>query len=218
MWVLSSFQKTRQGNSSNRSTLEFFYFQRFQSFTTTSLLTRFFKALAYNDAMVPEQSKNALQTPALSITKTPGRVLGIDYGRKRMGLALSDPLSLTAGPLMVFLRTNRQADMRRLRELCRRHEVRRIVIGYPLSMDGSKSEMAEEAARFAVRVKKNLGIPVELIDERLTSWEAAQISSSKQTSDRESNVDDIAAAIILREYLERQRGENSAALSAGEES
>lgn len=171
--------------------------------------------------MAAEQAQNTAENRDTSTPKAAGRVLAIDYGRKRIGLAISDPLRFTAGPLKVFLRTNRQEDIRRLRELCREHEVRRIVVGYPLSIDGSKSEMTEEAARFASRVEKNLGIPVELVDERLTSWEAAQVASpshSQQSKGAAGNpLDDIAAAIILREYLERQRSEKLAPLPIGEE-
>jgi putative Holliday junction resolvase len=183
------------------------------------VLARFSDSLAYNGVMAAEHPEDTAKNRDLPIPKAAGRVLAIDYGRKRIGLAISDPLRFTAGPLMVFSRTNRQEDIRRLRQLCREHEVRRILVGYPLSIDGSKSEMAEEAARFALRVEKHLGIPVELVDERLTSWEATQISSSLTESKAAArrSLDDIAAAVILREYLERRRAEVIAAVSISEE-
>jgi putative holliday junction resolvase len=138
----------------------------------------------------------------------PRRILAIDYGRKRIGLALSDELQLTAQPLLVLKRANRRDDLRRLRDICRKQGVARILVGHPLHMTGEAGEMADEAARFAARLRKELGIEVDLVDERLTSWEAGQMmaetGSARQR--KESSLDDVAAAIFLREYLERHRG------------
>jgi putative holliday junction resolvase len=138
----------------------------------------------------------------------PTRVLAIDYGRRRMGLALSDELRVTAQPLMTLVRTNRPNDIRRLRELCRERGVAQVVVGCPLQLSGEAGAMAEEASRFAARLEKELGIPVDLQDERLTSWEAQQIVV--EVKRKRSPLDDVAAAIVLREYLERQRGGPSA--------
>lgn len=140
----------------------------------------------------------------------PCRALAIDYGRKRIGLALSDELQLTAQPLLTLTRTNRRNDLHRLREICRKHSVARIVVGHPLHMTGQESEISEEAAQFARRLQKELGIKVELADERLTSWEAAQMVSRDQSSRLsrrrgKTPIDDIAAAVLLREYLDRNR-------------
>ncbi len=130
----------------------------------------------------------------------------MDYGRRRIGLALSDELHLTAQPLATLARTNRRDDLRRLRELVRKHGVRQIVVGHPLRLDGSASEMAAEAERFAARVEKELGLPVELVDERLTSWEAREtVAETKPRPGKERSLDEIAAAVILRDYLERER-------------
>jgi putative Holliday junction resolvase len=134
------------------------------------------------------------------------RILAVDYGRKRIGLALSDELRLTAQPLGTLLRTNRQADLRRLRETCRSHAVSRIIVGHPLHINGDAGEMADESARFATRLRKELGLEVELVDERLTSWEARQIrpASRSDESRKRQPVDDLAAAVLLRDYLEQQ--------------
>jgi putative Holliday junction resolvase len=142
--------------------------------------------------------------------KAPRRVLAIDYGRKRIGLALSDELRLTAQPLAIIMRTNRQGDIRRLREICRENAVAQIVVGSPVRMSGETSAMAHEVARFAARLQKELGIPVALQDERLTSWEAEQMSAELRSSSKDLPVDDIAAAVLLRDYLERQRGAGTA--------
>jgi len=128
-----------------------------------------------------------------------GRVLALDYGRRRIGLAISDESRLTARPLATLVRTNRRNDLRRLREIARKHEVRGIVVGWPLHLDGSASEMAEEAARFARRIGKELGLPVKLVDERLTSWAAREIKRGHKK--RRESVDALAAALILRDYL-----------------
>jgi putative Holliday junction resolvase len=145
---------------------------------------------------------------AASPESRPSRVLAIDYGRKKIGLALSDELQLTAQPLLVLQRVNRRDDLRRLRDICRKQGVARILVGHPLHMTGEAGEMAEEAARFAARLRKELGIEVDLVDERLTSWEAtrmiAETGSSSRRKDR--SLDDVAAAIFLREYLERNPG------------
>lgn len=137
----------------------------------------------------------------------PARILAIDYGRKRIGLALSDELGLTAQPLATLVRANRRDDSRRLRDICRRHSVARILVGHPLHLTGAPGEMADEAARFAARLKKELGIAVELMDERLTTWEADQLMAESKSSSRRkrTHTDDVAAAVLLREYLDRQR-------------
>ena len=134
------------------------------------------------------------------------RILAIDYGRKRIGLALSDELRLTAQPLSTLSRKNRQDDLRRLRDLCRQYAVARIVVGHPLHMTGEAGEMADEAARFAGRLRKELGLEVELMDERLTSWEAEQMTAGTKSdaSGKRQPIDDIAAAVLLREYLNRE--------------
>jgi putative Holliday junction resolvase len=172
-------------------------------------------------------TKRASVLPAVSPAE---RILSIDYGRKRIGLALSDPARVTARPLVTLERTNRRDDLRRLRELAREHKVRRILVGRPVHLDGTESEMAAEAARFARRVEQHLGLPVELVDERLTSWEARQIVSSQRgarhakaatpapTGARRKRVqealDAVAAAVILRDYLEREHALTAAAQQA----
>src|SRR2546421_704905 len=147
-----------------------------------------------------------------------GALLAIDYGRSRIGLAIADTEPALARPLDTLQRVNRNEDMRRLREIVREHGVRQIVVGLPLRLDGTHGDMAEEASRFAARVHKQLGLPVELVDERLTSWEAERLleeqggrvlrAPSSAHKKRESNparsVDAMAAAVILKEYLDRQ--------------
>jgi putative Holliday junction resolvase len=147
-------------------------------------------------------------------------ILAVDYGRARLGLAIANFEARIAQPLSTMERVNRNDDMRRLRELVREHGVKQIVVGLPLRLDGTHGEMAEEVERFAQRVRKQIGVPVELVDERLTSWEAERmleevqgrfIHDEKLSSGRKPKkvsakmtVDAVAASVILKEYLERQ--------------
>lgn len=129
--------------------------------------------------------------------------MALDYGQKRIGLAISDELLLTARPLATLVRRNRRDDFRRLRELARAEGVARIVVGHPLNMDGTAGPMAAEAARFASRLQKELGLPVELADERLSTWEAARtLKETRSRGKSPAKADDVAAAVILRQYLQ----------------
>jgi putative Holliday junction resolvase len=148
-----------------------------------------------------------------------GCILGIDYGRARIGLAIADEETRLARPLGTLTRVNRNEDMRRLREVVSEHRVKQIVVGLPLRLDGTRGEMAEEAQRFGRRVRKQIGVPVEMVDERLTSWEAERLleeqtgralhpaktgyPTGKRASPRPS-IDALAAAVILQEYLAPQ--------------
>lgn len=143
-----------------------------------------------------------------SADSSSGRILAIDYGQKRIGLAISDEMGLTAQPLRTLARTNRRNDIRRLREIARQHGVRLIVVGHPVHLDGTESEMAAEAARFAARLRKELGLPVELADERLSSWEAQQVLTETGKKRSSNAVDDVAAAVILRDYLVRVKSKD----------
>ncbi len=152
------------------------------------------------------------------------RILALDYGRTKIGLALADSELRLAEPFDTMERVNRNEDMRRLRELVREKKVKQVVVGLPLRLDGTRGEMAEEAEGFAERVRKQVGVPVELVDERLTSWEAERILEEElgrrikapethhgrrkavKPGDGKYSVDAVAAMVILREYLARASG------------
>lgn len=140
--------------------------------------------------------------------KESSRILALDYGRKRIGLAISDAFGLTARPLAVVVRKNREADLKRLREICANYAVNRIIVGYPVHITGDPGEMASEAAHFAARLAKTLKIETEMLDERLTTWQARQtIAETGGRKRRKSEaIDDVAAAVLLRDYLEHHRG------------
>jgi putative Holliday junction resolvase len=153
------------------------------------------------------------------VGNAPGSILALDYGRARIGLAIAEMEAQLPRPLLTLDRVNRNEDMRRLRELAREHCVRQIVVGLPLRLDGTRGEMAEEATRFAARLRKQLGLPVHMLDERLTSWEAERLLEEQSgrvlheakthakggNKPTRASVDAVAAAVILKEYLEQQR-------------
>jgi putative holliday junction resolvase len=159
------------------------------------------------------------ETQRHKVGDTAGSILAVDYGRARIGLAIAETEAQLPRPLLTLERVNRNEDMRRLRELAREHGVRQIVVGLPLRLDGTPGEMAEEATRFAVRLRKQLGLPVDMLDERLTSWEAerlleeqsgrvlhdAKTHSKGGNKPTRASVDAVAAAVILKEYLEQRR-------------
>ena len=136
-----------------------------------------------------------------------GRVLAIDWGERRMGLALSDPLGLTAQGLPTAERRNKREDLNFLRSLVRRHEVSLIVVGNPLNMDGSEGPQATKARAFAAEVAERLGVEVTLWDERLTSVEADAMldESGLDKVKRRGRVDQLAATILLQSYLDARR-------------
>jgi putative Holliday junction resolvase len=171
--------------------------------------------------------KQILAKPAAARPTAPpkqGKILALDYGRARIGLALADSEARIAQPHDTLERINRNEDMRRLREFVREHTVQQIVVGLPLRLDGTHGDMAEETTRFANRLRKQIGIPVAMMDERLTSWEAERILEEElgrritheatrdgkrkllRNSQGKYTVDAIAAMVILREYLSRERG------------
>jgi putative Holliday junction resolvase len=161
----------------------------------------------------------ATQTPHPRVENAAGSILAVDYGRARIGLAIAEAEAQLPRPLLTLERVNRNEDMRRLRALAREHGVRQIVVGLPLRLDGTRGEMAEEATRFAARLRKQLGLPVDMLDERLTSWEAERLLEEQSgrilhdakthakggNKPTRASVDAVAAAVILKEYLEQRR-------------
>jgi len=134
----------------------------------------------------------------------PGRILAIDYGSRRMGLAVSDPLGITAQGLATLERKNKRSDFARLERTLRQYEVREIVVGYPLRMSGEAGTQSEKVAEFAKALRQEFELPVHLWDERLTSAEANRVLREADISVRKraAAVDRMAAVLILQSFLE----------------
>ena len=135
-----------------------------------------------------------------------GRVLGVDLGSKRIGLAVSDSHGRIAFPLETLERKELRRDLEALRALVEEREVERIVVGLPLHLNGRRGPEAEAAQRFASQLAEATKLAVDLIDERWTTREAERAlrESGRRGSRRREVVDAVAAAILLRTYLEGQ--------------
>ena len=132
------------------------------------------------------------------------RIIALDVGDKRIGVALSDPLGLTAEPLTVITRTaGIKADLRAVEELLHKYEVSKIVIGMPVMLAGEEGVQAGKVRKFVERLSRRVRIPVETWDERLSTVEAERLllEAGESRSKRKQNIDKIAAAIILQGYL-----------------
>jgi putative Holliday junction resolvase len=133
-----------------------------------------------------------------------GRVMALDIGKVRIGVALSDPLGYTAQPLLTLRRKSRGEDLRSLLRLIRKHEVGAIVVGNPLHLSGKVSAWAGKVQAFAAELGTRSGLPIELWDERLSSVAAHEIldEAGHDRRDRKQVIDQVAAVVILRGWME----------------
>jgi putative holliday junction resolvase len=132
------------------------------------------------------------------------RLLALDLGSKRIGVAVSDELGWTAQGLTVLERRGGGKDFAAIADLVRQHQATGVVVGLPINMDGSEGPAAAAARRFGEALAKHLALPVHLWDERLTSWEAEGILREAEVTPRKRRllVDKLAATLILKSYLE----------------
>lgn len=137
----------------------------------------------------------------------PVRVLGIDFGDKRIGLAVSDKLLFTAQGIGRYVVKNKKEDKKFFQELVSRYDIGEIVIGFPLKMDGSEGMRAEKTREFARWLEKFLHLPIILWDERLTTRQASRILSQRKIKRKTKKrlKDQVSAVIILSSYLENKR-------------
>ena len=133
-----------------------------------------------------------------------GRILGLDVGARRIGIAVSDPLGLTAQGLATLERRNRRYDDSELRRVIRQHEVSEIVVGNPLRMSGQTGAQAEKMAAFATHIEREFSLPVHLWDERLSTAEAHRLLDETNIRDsrRKEVIDKMAAVLILQSFLD----------------
>ncbi|MBL7155888.1 MAG: Holliday junction resolvase RuvX [Candidatus Omnitrophica bacterium] len=136
------------------------------------------------------------------------RILGLDIGSKRIGVALSDPLGITAQGLFTIERAGDDELYRRLEDIVKEKEVKEIVVGLPLNMNGSSGPQAEAAATFADTLKEKLNVPVKMWDERLSTMEVERImiAGGASRSKRKKKIDKLAAQVVLQSYLNAQKG------------
>ncbi len=132
------------------------------------------------------------------------RYLGLDLGRATIGLALADDVLRTAQPLETVRRSNEAADFAALRRVAHDFEVSRAIVGLPLNMDGTEGASARLARSFASKIEATLGIPVQLFDERLSTFEAGSRLRERGISARAQRgvIDAEAAAVILQDWLD----------------
>lgn len=132
------------------------------------------------------------------------RILGIDYGDKRIGLALSDMLNILASPMELYVRKTLEYDLRYLAELAAKNNVKTIVIGLPINMDGTLGERSAITKEFGNALEKFVKLPVVYVDERWTSKESERvlIESNVRRDKRKALVDVMAAQNILQRYLD----------------
>ena len=139
------------------------------------------------------------------------RTLGLDYGSKTVGVAVTDPLGLTAQGVEIIRRQKEnhlRKTYQRITELCEQYDVEKIVLGLPLNMDDTMGDRAEKTLEFKNELERRLSVPVLLVDERLTTVEAIEIMDDAgiKVSEREKYVDMIAATIILQDYMNSTEG------------
>ena len=137
------------------------------------------------------------------MAKTEGRILALDVGERRIGIALTDELRLTVRGLPTLIRKNRRIDLETLADLIREHEANLVVVGNPLHMSGEPSEQSARIKRLAERLRSRITVAIEFWDERLTSNEAEQLvdRDSLPRNERRKAVDQTAAMLILESYL-----------------
>ena len=136
-----------------------------------------------------------------------GRLLALDLGTKRVGVAVSDELQLTAQPLPPLRRTNWKSLLRQISELRHSFDAQGVVIGLPLNLDGTEGDAAQEARRIARNLSLSLPVPVHLQDERLTSHAAEESLRAAGVTGQalKARVDSEAAAIILMDFIAQKR-------------
>ena len=140
----------------------------------------------------------------------PSRIAAFDVGDKRIGIAMTDALGYTAQPLLTLYRKTPRADLKSIGRLLRKHGVTEAVVGNPLNMSGEAGPRARKAQEFAEQLRAEFGIPVHLVDERLTTWEAHQLLDEsgrgrRGATDRRARrqiIDQVAAVLILQSFLE----------------
>lgn len=147
------------------------------------------------------------------MSKVAGRLLALDIGDRRVGVAVSDATGNLARPLAIITRRSKREDFARIAQLVQEQGATALVVGYPLNMDDSVGPQARRVQRYAAALRQAVSVPIILWDERLSSEEAGRrlrVAAGRRRK-RKKHLDDAAAAVILQEYLDAQgtRQENT---------
>ena len=139
--------------------------------------------------------------------KIVGRILAVDYGEKRVGIAISDELQITASPLMTLPRSSDEEVIAQIAQLARNNRVEEIVTGLPIRTDAKQGEMEQRVRSFAQKLQSKTKVPVMLFDERFTTRIAEQVLLEADLSRRKRKQvrDKLAAVVLLQSYLEARR-------------
>jgi putative Holliday junction resolvase len=134
------------------------------------------------------------------------RKMGLDFGEARIGIALSDLLGVIANPYQTYARVSLEQDVAHIATLCKEQLVDTVVFGLPLQMDGTEGATAQKVREFANLLQPHINAKIVFVDERLTSVEAEEILAKRNMKwqDRKKLIDQVAAQIILQQYLERR--------------
>lgn len=134
------------------------------------------------------------------------RLIALDIGERRIGVAVSDPTGTLARPLTTVHRASRQEDFQTIKELVQEHEADRVIVGLPVSLDGTEGPQARKTRRYADRLAEILPVPIAYWDERYSTEAAAEILQGRRRRRRRmrEEIDTMAAAVILQSYLDAQ--------------
>ena len=146
------------------------------------------------------------------------RIVALDVGDRRIGIAVSDPLGITAQPIETYTRVGYGPDTRRIAQLAGQYETNRILCGLPLNMDGTQGFQTQKVREFAAKLEE-AGLTVEFYDERMTTVlaEDALLEADMRRENRKKKVDMVAAVMILQSYLDAQAAKSAAAAQEDEE-
>ena len=133
-----------------------------------------------------------------------GRLLAIDYGEKRLGLAISDPNQIISKPLKTIILSDSQYIYNELEKIISDYEIQKLIIGLPIGMDGKNTQQTSKVEAFKENLQNKIGIPIILFDERLSAVSAKKslISQGIKTGHNKSKIDQTAAAIFLQHFLD----------------
>ena len=139
------------------------------------------------------------------------RILALDFGEKRIGIAVSDPLNIIAQSVGTIESKGIKNDLKKVGELVKEYEAGKIIVGLPLNMDGTEGKSANRAMDFVKDLKKEIQVEVEMLDERLTTAQGERIFLEADISrkKRKENLDKIAAQLILQSYLDSRSHKGS---------